>query len=296
MLDLRKLQVFALVLEQRSFSKAAELSNLTQPTVSGHVKALEDFFGVTLLDRHTREVVPTPAGLLLHRYAKRIIRLVEEAEREMALFKGGRKGRLLIGGSTIPGQYILPRILGRFKEAYPEIQVSVKISDTDEIAHLVAEGDLELGIVGAKVLESNLSYEPCYEDEIILVVPRDLGIGSGSIKPEEVRKIPLVVRERGSGTWLTAKRALKEIGCPLDKLHIVAELGSTEAVRQAVKSGLGGAFLSRRAVAEDLASGVLKEVLVEGLCIKRHFYLIVPERRTLSPTAQIFINFFKSQA
>ncbi len=297
MLDLKKLQVFVFVLEHQSFSKAAELANVTQPTVSGHIKALEEYFGVTLFDRHTREVIPTPAGFLLHRYAKRIVRLIEEMEREMTCYKDGRKGKLFLGGSTIPGQYVLPKILSGFKELYPGIQVSVKIADTNEIVNLVSEGELELGIVGAKVVETNLSYEPCYEDEIILVVSRDFDIGEKKeLHPEEVRNIPLIARERGSGTWLTAKKALKEAGCPLEKLNIVAELGSTEAVRQAVKNGLGGAFLSRRAVAEDLESGVLKEIPLKGLSIRRNFYIVIPERRTLSPTAQIFIEYFKSQS
>lgn len=299
MLDFRKLQVFALVMEQRSFSKAAELCHLTQPTVSGHVKILEEYLGVTLFDRHTREVVPTPAGILLYRYAKRIVRLVEEMEREISYYKGGRKGKLQIGGSTIPGQYILPLLLHRFNQKFPEIKVSVHIADTKAIAHLVAEGELELGIIGARVLENNLRYEPCYDDEIILVIRSDLQLekldlqGKETLKPQEIPSIPLIIREKGSGTWLTTKKALKEIGCSPERLHVVAELGSTEAVRQAVRAGLGGTFISRRAVQEELKSGLLREIPVEGLSIKRQFYLIYPERRTLSPTAQIFIDFFK---
>jgi len=298
LLDFRKLQVFALVMEQRSFSRAAELCHLTQPTVSGHVKLLEEYFGVTLFDRHTREVVPTPAGMLLYRYAKRVVRLVEEMEREMSYYKGGRKGKLRLGGSTIPGQYILPFLLQKFNQAFPDIRVAVHIADTRAVAQLVAEGELELGIIGAKVLETNLHYEPCYEDEIVLVLRRDfqtpkLDLTQGVLKLEDLRHLPLIVREKGSGTWLTTKKALKSIGCPPERLKVVAELGSTEAVRQAVKAGLGAAFLSKRAVQEEIDSGLLVQVPVEGLSIKRNFYLVYPSRRTLSPTAQIFVDFFK---
>ncbi len=285
-------------MEQRSFSRAAELCHLTQPTVSGHVKLLEEYFGVTLFDRHTREVVPTPAGLLLYRYAKRVVRLVEEMEREMSYYKGGRKGKLRLGGSTIPGQYILPFLLQKFNQAFPDIRVAVHIADTRAVAQLVAEGELELGVIGAKVLETNLHYEPCYEDEIILVLRKDfrvpkLDLTQGVLKPEDLRHLPLIVREKGSGTWLTTKKALKNIGCPPERLKVVAELGSTEAVRQAVKAGLGAAFLSKRAVQEEIDSGLLVQVAVEGLSIKRNFYLVYPSRRTLSPTAQIFVDFFK---
>ncbi len=297
MLDFRKLQVFALVMEQRSFSRAAELCHLTQPTVSGHVKLLEEYFGVTLFDRHTREVVPTPAGLLLYRYAKRVVRLVEEMEREMSYYKGGRKGKLRLGGSTIPGQYILPFLLQKFNQAFPDIRVAVHIADTRAIAQLVSEGELELGIIGAKVLETNLHYEPCYEDEIVLVLRKDFKVPkldvAQALKPEDLQHLPLIVREKGSGTWLTTKKALKNIGCAPERLKVVAELGSTEAVRQAVKAGLGAAFLSKRAVQEEIDSGLLVQVPVEGLAIKRNFYLVYPARRTLSPTAQIFVDFFK---
>ncbi len=298
MLDFRKLQVFTLVMEQRSFSKAAELCYLTQPTVSGHIKLLEEHFDLTLFDRHTREVVPTPAGTLLYRYAKRIVRLVEEMEREMASYKGGRKGKLRLGGSTIPGQYILPFLLRDFNAKFPDVRVAVQIADTRVIAEMVAEGELEAAIIGAKVLESNLVHEPCYEDEIILVIRKDfkipkINLEKGFLEPEELKYLPLIVREKGSGTWLTTKKALRAIGASPERLNTVAELGSTEAVRQAVKAGLGAAFISRRAVQEELEENILVDIPVEGLSIKRNFYLVYPSRKTLSPTAQMFVNFVK---
>jgi len=292
-LDLKKLQVFVAVMEQRSFSRAAEICHLSQPTVSGHIKALEEALGITLLDRHTREVVPTRAGLLLYRYAKRIVRLVRDLEQEMTLFKSGGKGKLLLGGSTIPGQYILPRVLGAFKKIHPDVEITLKIADTKEISRLVCEGELELGVVGAKIFEGELVFEPHFRDEIILAVPGHWELPA-HISPESLRDIPLIVREKGSGTWLTAKKALREIGVPAEKLHVVAELGSTEAVKQAIKEGIGGAFISRKAVEEELSRDLIREIGIEGLKIERNFYLITQERRTLSPIAQIFIDFFKS--
>jgi len=290
-LDFKKLQVFVAVAEQRNFSKAAEKCHLSQPTVSGHIKALEESLGVILFDRHTREVLPTKAGLLLYRYAKRLVRLAEDLEREIELFKTGGKGSLFLGGSTIPGQYILPALLGRFKRLYPQIEISLKIADTREIAHRVCDGELELGVVGAKLLEGELEFTPCFEDEIILILPQNMSFPQ-EIPLEILKDIPLIIRERGSGTWYSVKRELKRVGTPLDRLNIVAEFGSTEAVKQAVKAGLGGAFISKRAVKEELENGQIREVHVEGLSIKRSFYLITPERRTLSPAARIFIDFF----
>ncbi len=290
-LDFKKLQVFVAVAETRNFSRAAEKCHLSQPTVSGHIKSLEEILGIPLFDRHTREVLLTKGGLLLYRYAKRLVRLAEDLEREIDLFKTGGKGNLFLGGSTIPGQYILPGILGKFKQKYPQIEISLQIADTREIASRVLEGELELGVVGAQFPEPELEFKPCFEDEIILIVSKNKGF------PQEIpfnllEDIPLIVREKGSGTWYSVKRELKRLGTPLDKLNIVAEFGSTEAVKQAVKAGLGGAFVSKRAVQEEVQNGQIKEVRIEGLSIKRNFYLITPARRTLSPAARIFIDFF----
>lgn len=288
MLDLRKLQVFLAVIEERSFSRAAERCYLSQPTVSGHIKALEDAFEVPLFDRHTREVRPTRAGELLYSYAKKILKLAEELEKEMALFRAGGRGPLFIGGSTIPGQYILPPLLGAFKKLHPQTKITLKVSDSGEITKMVAEGELDLGVVGAKFSNRNLHFEPLWEDEIVLVTPP--GLFEGEFHLEELFHLPLIVREEGSGTWFTVKKALEEQGLSLEKLNIVAELGSTEAVKQAVKAGLGGAFVSERAVKEELAQGLVQRLALP-LNIKRHFYLVFPEGRTLPPVAQIFVDF-----
>ncbi|OAG28187.1 selenium metabolism-associated LysR family transcriptional regulator [Thermodesulfatator autotrophicus] len=296
MFDLKKLEVFVKVIETGSFSKAAELCYLTQPTVSGHIKQLEEYYEVPLIDRHTREIKPTPAGLLLHRYAKHILRLWEEFEREIHSYKGGQKGKLRIGGSTIPGQYILPFVLYRFNQKFPRIKINLQIADTKVIAEGVVKGELELGIIGAKVMPHQLHFKPICQDEIIFVIHKDYPhevAQKKQITVEEIPSIPLITREKGSGTWITTQNMLKKLGISPQRLNIVAELGSTEAVRQAVKAGLGASFISERAVQEDLERGVLRKINIEDLAIKRHFYLIYPSRKTLAPLAQIFIDFLK---
>ena len=288
MLDLRKLQVFLAVIEEKSFSRAAERCYLSQPTVSGHIKALEDAFGVLLFDRHTREVRPTRAGELLYSYTKKILKLAEELEKEMDLFRAGGRGPLFIGGSTIPGQYILPPLLGAFKRLHPHTRITLKVSDSGEVTRMVAEGELDLGVVGARFSDQKLLFEPLWEDKIVLIVPP--GLFEEEFPLEKLFHLPLIVREEGSGTWFTVKRVLEERGLSLEKLNIVAELGSTEAVKQAVKAGLGGAFVSEMAVREELAQGLVQK-LVLPWSIKRHFYLVFPQGRTLSPIAQIFVDF-----
>ncbi|AEH43942.1 transcriptional regulator, LysR family [Thermodesulfatator indicus DSM 15286] len=297
--DLKKLEVFVKVIETGSFSKAAELCHLTQPTVSGHIKQLEEYYEVPLIDRHTREVKPTPAGLLLHRYAKHILRLWEEFEREMHSYKGGQKGKLRIGGSTIPGQYILPFVLCRFNQKFPKIKINLQIADTKVVAEGVVKGELELGIIGAKVMPHQLHFEPVCNDEIILVIHKDYPheiAQKKQITVEEIPDIPLIIREKGSGTWLTTQNTLKKLGLSPQRLNVVAELGSTEAVRQAVKAKLGASFISEIAVKEDLERGIFKKIEVKNLVIKRHFYLIYPSKKNLAPLAEIFIDFLKESS
>jgi len=148
-MDLWRLQIFSRVVELRSFSRAAKAVYLSQPTVSSHIKDLENHFECKLVDRLGREVIPTKAGSLLYSYATKIIALKQEAENALAEFQGKIKGRLTIGGSTIPAGYILPPLLGRFKDDYPEVVVTLVQSDTERIIRDTLEGNVELGIVGA---------------------------------------------------------------------------------------------------------------------------------------------------
>ncbi len=290
MLDLHKLAVFIAVIEEESFSRAAQRCHLSQPTVSGHIRSLEEYFQVPLFDRHTREVRPTRAGELLYRYAKRLLKLSEELEREIFLFAKGGQGTLFLGGSTIPGQYILPGVLSTFQKEYPAIKITLKIADTQEITRQVALGELDLGVVGAKISEKDLHFEPLWEDRIVLIAPPKFFAKTKEVTIKELLEIPLLVREEGSGTWLVVREKLREEGLSPEECHIVAELGSTEAVKQAVKAGLGAAFVSEIAVEEDIERGSVMKLSLP-FEIERYFYLITPKGHILSPVAQIFVDF-----
>ncbi|KPJ68941.1 MAG: hypothetical protein AMJ45_01510, partial [Syntrophobacter sp. DG_60] len=170
-MDFRRLEVFCKVYELRSFSKAALQSYLTQPTVSGYIAFLEDKFGAKLFDRLGKEISPTKAGETLYAYAKKILATKEEAERDINLVLGRKKGRLKLGGSTIPGQYILPSFLGRFKALYPNCKVILTIGDTKQIVEMTLNGEAEIGMVGARLNIPKLNFEPFTKDELILIVP-----------------------------------------------------------------------------------------------------------------------------
>ncbi len=296
-MDLRQLEVLCKIVELKSFSRAAEAIFLTQPTVSGHIKTLEEEVGTRLLDRLDKEVVPTRAGLILYRYARKILELRHEARQALDQFLGSLQGELVIGGSTMPGEYILPALIGQFRLRSPQVTVTLRIGDTKRIIRSVGEGELELAVVGARLQESRVEMRPFMKDEVILVVPPGHAwAGRGTIPVEELKSVPFVWRERGSGTRDAIERALGEVGISPNQLAVAAELGSTEAMRQGVRAGIGPAFLSRRAVAEDLEAGRLVEVRVPGLRLDREFFIATQRGRTRSPVAQAFLDFLTEQS
>ncbi len=293
-LDCRQLKIFLAVWEQKNISKAAQRLNLSQPTVSAHLKTLEEQLGVRLFDRTSRTVEPTVAAKVLYPHARRIIRLNRTALDELAAFVGNSLGHLDIGASNIPGQYLLPRLLASFKAGREGVKVSLKISDTMAIIREVDSGTVEIGLVGAKVENRRLEFQECFEDELIFVVGNNHELsGRKTISLEDVLSQPLVIREKGSGSRLTVERFFQEKGLDVSDMSVLMELGSTEAIRQAVKAGVGCAFISRRAVEDDLGCGLLQEIKVKGLYIKRHFYLTWSRNRTLSPVASAFMEFLK---
>lgn len=290
------MEIFSKVVELRSFSRAAAATYLTQPTVSEHIKALEESLGLKLLDRLGREVVPTRAGELLYGYARRILELQAEAWQALSQFAGCLKGRLILGGSTIPGQYLLPALVGRFKEGHPDVSVTLKIGDTREVVEGVLEGRLELGVVGARIEKGPLEYQPLARDKLALVVPAGhRWAQKGSVFLSELKEEPFVLRESGSGTRQTLEENLRAAGEEIGSLRVVAEMGSTEAIIQSIRAGLGVSVLSRLAVEERLDFGTLAIVAVEGLQLSREFFIVTHRARTLSPICQAFFSFLLAE-
>lgn len=291
-MDLWRLQIFCRVVELKSFTKAAKAVYLSQPTVSSHIKDLETHFQCKLVDRLGREVIPTPAGSLLYSYATKIVALEKETEDALSEFHGKIKGRLTMGGSTIPAGYILPPLLGKFKRDYPEVVVTLVQGDTARIIQETVNGRVELGIVGAKSQEVQLLQKGIMDDEMFLIVPgQHKWAGKRQVLFDEMAKEPFITREPGSGTRKSIEQVLDESGYSLGALNIVAEMGSTEGVRQAIKAGVGISILSECAVAEELSNRSLKKVKVKGVSFKRAFYLTLHKHRTQSPLCRAFIKF-----
>lgn len=296
-MDLRQLEIFVKVAELGSFSRAAEALHLTQPTVSEHIRTLEDELGVRLLDRLGRGAAVTRAGELLVSYAGRMLALQREARQALDSFQGKMSGRLLVGASTIPGEYVLPPLIGRFKDKYPEISITLLIGDSQAVVGWVVEGKAELGVVGARLPHRSVEYRELMPDEEVVVVPAGHAWhGRTQVTLEELRAEPLLIRERGSGTRAALEAALAAADLRLDAFRIVGEMGSTQAIKQAVKAGVGISVLSRRAVEEECRHGLLWGLRVKDLNVTRAFLVVTHKDRSRSPLAEAFRVFLDAES
>ena len=296
-MDLRQLEIFVKVAELGSFSKAADALFLTQPTVSEHIRSLEDELGVRLLDRLGRGAAVTKAGALLQGYAQRLLALSREARQAIESFQGRMSGELLVGASTIPGEYILPALIGRFKEKFPDIAITLLIGGSQEVTEWVAEGRAEVGVVGARSGHRGIDFRELLPDDIVLIVSAGHPWqGRKQVTLEELRAEPLLLRERGSGTRAALESALVQAGSHIAAFRVVGEMGSTQAIKQAVKAGVGVSLVSRRAVEEECRAGSVWGLRVKDLKITRAFYLATHRERSRSPLAEAFRGFVETEA
>jgi len=288
-MELKFIEIFCAVVELKSFSKAAQALHLTQPTISVHIKALEDEFSTKLLDRLGRTVLPTQDGEILYQYAKEIVTLKENTRRAMERVTGTVSGKLVIGASTIPGEYILPQQLAKYKRAYPDVIPMLRIADSSDIYESVLRGEVDLAVIGMAVKDKNIITRKYLGDEIILAAPASYK--ASILQRDDFRAVPLLVREKGSGSRSSLEEHLNRIGLTLDSLNIIAEIGSSQALIQAVKAGMGLAFTSRLSIREEIERGTLKTVKVKGILVQRNFYVITHRLRFGSLLCRSFIEF-----
>jgi DNA-binding transcriptional LysR family regulator len=295
LIDFRHLETFCRIADLKSFSKAADDLFLTQPTVSGHILSLEQSLSLRLFDRSGREVRLTKAGELFLRYALKILSLRKDLLNALSEFSQGIRGELSLGASTIPGEYLLPKLVGDFKKKHPRLTISLKIADTKEIVEYVLQGNVEFGMTGAKLNHNSLHYEKYVKDEIIVVSPPDHPFArkkKGNL--EELLKEPWIIREEGSGTQMAVEKALRQKGKSLKEFNVVMEMGSTSSMKEGVKAGLGLAFISKRATEEEMKQGLLSQIEVQGIePISRQIYIVFHQDRTLSPIGIEFLRFLK---
>lgn len=288
----KQIQIFIAIANEGSFSKAAELVNLTQPTVSQHMRSLEDELNVRLFDRNSTEVLMTAAGRLFHEHALAILASYEQAYTAIKQFQGLEHAKIMLGASTIPGTCLIPDMLGRLHSLHPGICLELVQGDTEQMLQMLLNGKIELALVGAKPRFLNLAVRKIMNDRIMFVTRPDSEIClQPSIK--ELYNYKLVMREPGSGTRQAVENALRQKGInPLD-LTVMAQLGSSEALRRAVLAGKGlYAFISALAIEPELQSGKLVEIRIDELDIQRELFFAWQQHTTLSPAAVALMELF----
>jgi DNA-binding transcriptional LysR family regulator len=296
-MDTRRLEIFCRVIELKSFTRAAQALQLSQPTVSEHIRALEATLDEKLVDRLGREALPTPAGRIFYQYARNIIRQCEEAVQALTQFKGTLSGHLVLGASTIPGTYMLPKLIGAFRATHPAILITLRIDDTAGVANGVLQETLEAGIIGSAWSDRRLLVEELFTDELLLTVPPEHPWAKqGAVDLDDLEGEPFILREPGSGTRMVMTRLLEERGFSTSRLFVVAEMGSTEGVRQGVRARIGVSILSRHAVEEDIQHGTLASVEVRGVRFLRPLYLLQRKNRRMSPLCTAFTDFLRRAA
>jgi DNA-binding transcriptional LysR family regulator len=290
-INYQHVQAFCAIVAEGSFSRAAASLHLTQPTVSSQIKALEKGLGTRLFERSAQGISLTQTGHAFYTYATQMMELSSRAQESVEQIHGLARGHLNLGASSVPGHYILPRALVCFKREAPGVEVSLTVSNSQEIRAGVHDGRFELGVVGEKARDERLRFEALLTDEMVAVVRPDHPLRArNSVCSAELLEWPLIIRERGSGTRATLERALGKVGIQPERLNVWLELGSSEAVKMAVRYADAVAVLSRWCLVDEEAGGLLRSLPIHGLDLGRKFFLVWRAHGYLSAASEKFIG------
>lgn len=279
-MDFHHLKVFLAAARHLNYTRAGEQLRLQQPTVSAHIKQLEAELGVQLFERVGNRLTLTEAGRLLEPIARRALLALEEVHVAVDEYRGLGRGSLHLGASTTPGLYILPRLLTRFRRLHPNIALRLTIANTEAVERMVSSGEVDFGFVGKHLIAKEIVSRSWLEDRIVLIAPPDhrfarrRRVEIGSLANE-----PLIEREAGSATRAIIEKALESHDCAPTR---IIELGHPEAIKEAVMSGMGIAFISRFAVEREARSGVMAIIPVAGFSLKRELHICYRQDKHLS--------------
>ena len=260
----RRLQVFHTVARLLSFTKAAETLHMTQPAVTFQVRQLEEHFNTRLFDRTHNRISLTEAGQCVYEYSDRIFGLYGEMENAVREMTGDVSGVLMMGASTTIAEYMLPALLGDFKKQYPDVNVQLRVSNSDGIVHMVETNVIDLGVVESPVMNKNLVVEVCRMDQLVAILPPHHPLADrASVRIQELLEYPYICREEGSGTREVISEYMGQEGINDTQVNLTMELGSPESIKGAVEAGMGISIISRATVLKELQLGTLVALPLE---------------------------------
>ncbi|HEX6733585.1 MAG TPA: LysR family transcriptional regulator [Azonexus sp.] len=291
----RRLQVFHAVAKHLSFTRAADALFMTQPAVTFQIKQLEEQYGTRLFERRHGGISLTPAGELVLSYAERILALSDEMETRLGEMTGEMRGPLLVGASTTIAEFMLPRVLGEFNALYPQVRARLIVANSESIEGRVAEHTLDIGLIEAPAKLSGLTSVICCEDELVAICAPDYPLARmGAVTPKILTDYEFISREPGSGTREITDAYFRAQQVEPKTLKTQMELGSPEALKGVVATGLGFAIVSRAVVDKELRLGGLVAVPLKP-SLKRSLYLVYPQDRFQSRLAATFVEFARSK-
>ncbi len=291
----RRLQVFHAVAKHLSFTKAAEALFMTQPAVTFQIRQLEEQFNTRLFDRAHGRIALTTAGTVALEYAERILRLSAELDTRLKEMSGQLAGPLLIGASTTIAEFLLPQILGEFKSRNPAVVPRLFVANSEAVQDRVAERTLDLGFIEGDSHLPSLATDVCCDDELqVVCAPSHPLAKLKSVTPKSLTEHAYITREPGSGTREVIDHYLEKAGVPPDALQVVMELGSPEALKGLVATGLGYAIMSRATVAKETQLGQLVQIPLAPR-LNRQLAVVYPKERFHSRLVSGFVQFAKER-
>ena len=289
---LDQLRILKAIASEGSFKKAAESLYISQPAVSLQVQNLEKQLNVPIFDRGNRKAAFTEEGEVLLRYGNRILSLCDESCRAIEDLRCLNGGTLVIGASQTTGTYLMPRLIGLFRQKYPQIAVQLQVHSTRRISWSVANGQVHLAIIGGKVppeLDNVLQITPYAEDELAVILPKLHPFSKLEyIQKEDLYRLRFIALDTQSTIRKVIDQVLNQNGIDSTRFKIEMELNSVEAIKNAVQSGLGAAFVSISAISKELELGILHWVKIEDITIKRTLSIVVNPNRYRSKASQAF--------
>jgi DNA-binding transcriptional LysR family regulator len=287
--DLHQLYIFTKVVEHKSFSKAAEIVYLSQSTVSSHIQSLEKTLNVKLFDRVGRETILTPHGERLYYWAQKLLQLKDQALFDIKESVSELKGMIHIGASSVPGQFLVPKMVKKFHNEYANVTFSIKEDPSRIVADKVISGQVDLGFLGEKYENDKLQYLPLLKEKLVLISSEDYGLRK-TVSIHDIMNLPFIMRNSDSGTKAILEKFLKKQRIKEEQLHVVAYTDSSQALMELVKQGIGIAIISEIAAKEYSFSNNLVIHEIQDFHDERYFYLVYNNLKTLSLVSKLFIE------
>jgi DNA-binding transcriptional LysR family regulator len=286
----RRLKIFHTVARLLNFTKAAEELHMTQPAVTFQIRQLEEQFNTRLFDRTHNKVTLTDVGKQVYTYSDRILKLYEEMTRNITEMTGDVSGSVTLGASTTIAEYMLPLLIGEFKNKFPEVMINLRESNTEDIVSMVENNDIDLGIVEGSVNNKNLVVEECKMDHLVVIMPNDHMLASEKkLRVEDFVSYPFICREHGSGTQEVITNYVEKHGNG-EELNVCFELSSPEAIKGAVEAGMGLSIVSRATIIKELKLGTLTAVELRP-SLERPFSFVRQRYKFKSRAADQLLSF-----